>query len=107
MSNCRVFQVPFVSSLTSGDTNSHILCSSTKCRLESNSPDDSLFFSFVMVRIKKCPVLKENNSELEAHIRHMLRYSIGSIIRCKNFAYISCLSAFSQRFREVLCLLTD
>lgn len=49
MSNCGVFKVPFVSSLTSRDTKSYILYSSAKCLLESNSPDDSLF-SFVMVR---------------------------------------------------------
>lgn len=50
MSNCGVFKVPFVSSLTSRDANSYILRSSIKCLLESNCPDDSLFFSFIMVR---------------------------------------------------------
>lgn len=50
MSNCEILKVPFVSSSTSRDTNSHILCSSTKRLLESNSPDDTLFFSFVIVR---------------------------------------------------------
>lgn len=53
MSNCEVLKVPFVSSLTSRDTNSHILCSPTKCLLESNSPDDTLFFSFVIVRMNE------------------------------------------------------
>lgn len=97
MSNCGVFKVPFVSSLTSRDTNSYIDLQNVYLSLILQM---KVYFSPLLWqgKIKKCPLLKETNNELEAHIRHMLRCSLGSIIRCENFAYFSSLSDVSQHF---------